>query len=134
MDELLQQTASEVLDRHPAPALPMEELQALVARERAGAAPDPDRLAQALRAASSGVRVVDTDPVRLAPVCSLGWVVAPAGSRRGGASDRSLAGRLRETVRALGHSLEPGSNLALARWARLLMEERRIRDRLRPAS
>jgi len=130
VDDELEQTLKEVLDRHPAPALSLEELTALAVRERVGLEGDPKFLAQSLRRRRSDIRIVDTDPVRLGAITPQGWAVAPAGSRRGGFPARSLAGRLRETLRSLGQTLEPGSNTNLARWARMLSEERRLRRAL----
>lgn len=131
MDQPLERTAKEVLDRHPAPALSLTELSALLARERAGRTPEPDRLADTLRTRRGEIRILETDPARLAMVEPNGWAVAPPGAHRGGIPARSLAGRLRETLRTLGEVLEPGSNTALARWARMLNEERRVREILR---
>ncbi len=130
MNDGLKRTAQEVLDRHPAPALPLHELHTLVARERSGIAPRVEQLVRSLRPRSTGIRLVETDPLRLAKVAPRGWAVAPPGRQRGGVSHRSVNGKLRESVRALGEALEPGSNIALARWARLLHEERRARRAL----
>lgn len=127
MQTQLEQTAREILLRHPAPAVQVEELQTLVARERPGPEPSLDHLIATLRPSETGIRVVDTDPPRLSWHAPTGWAVAPADEENHGTS---LARVMRESLRRLGECLEPGSNLALARWARLLNEERRARHLL----
>ena len=124
MQTQLEEMAHEILVRHPAPAIQIEELQALVARERPGRPPDVDFLMNALRPSGTGIRVVNTDPSRLSWHAPTGWAVAPPAPRNHGVS---LTRRMRESLRRLGECLEPGSNLALARWARLLNEERQAR-------
>ncbi len=130
MNDGLKRTAQDVLDRHPAPALPLGELHTLVVQEGGGIPPRMEQLVRDLRRRDNEIRVLRTDPRRLAQLAPGGWAVAPPGGRRGCVPHSSLCGRLRESVRALGEALEPGSNIALARWARLLHEERRARRAL----
>jgi hypothetical protein len=138
MRDPLSEAARAVLNRHPAPALPAEELCTLLARERPGAVPwGVDELLNALERADEGPRVIRGSSERLGQVTARRWVVAPAGHRAGGFPSRSLSGKMRESLRTLGESLEPGSHLALARWVRLLMEEeraRRLLERRKPKS
>jgi hypothetical protein len=122
----LGRVAEEVLDRHPAPALPLEELNALMALEGPDE-PDPETLVRAIRDESPSLRVVEGDRERLGAVGPSRWIVAPPGSRRGQFPPRSVEARLRESLRILGAAVEPGSTVSLARWARLLYEEERIR-------
>lgn len=124
----LARTAVEVLERHPAPALPMEELQRLVARERPHAVPGANALLRSLRRLDRRVRMLEADEDRLGAVGSHRWVLVQP--RDSTTPPRSLTGRMRESLRGLGAALEPGSNLALARWARLLAEERKVRRAL----
>lgn len=123
----LTDTLEEILDRHPAPALPVEEVGRLVARTGSLPAPAPELLARVVRESPGALRLVEGDRERLGAGGPSRWILAPSGGRRGRVPAASLAGRLRETVRALGEWVEPGSNVALARWARLLLEEQRAR-------
>ena len=127
MNDGLKRAAQDVLDRHPAPALPLNELHELVVQEGSGIPPRMEHLVRNLRRTDNDIRVLGTDPRRLSELAPGGWAVAPPGERRGCMPQRSICGKLRESVRALGEALEPGSNIALARWARLLHEERRAR-------
>ncbi len=123
----LQETARSVLGRHPAPAIPLDELEDLVSREHAGRPLEARELARRLDGSSDDVRIIPVDQRRLGWVTPVGWAI---GNEDEGAGGRCLSGRMRWSLRRLGRSLEPGSNLALARWARLLAEERRIRPSL----
>lgn len=125
----LSRTAVEVLERHPAPALPMEELHRLVARERPHAVPGTRVLLRSLRRLDRRVRTLEADEHRLGALGCHRWVLVRAGDSA--APPRTLTTRMRESLQALGAALEPGSNLALARWARLLAEEEKVRRVIR---
>lgn len=132
MDELAR-TVAEVVERHPAPAVPLEELGVLVARERPEAVPSLEALLDLLRENPGRLRLLEGDRERLGaggPSC---WIVAVRDSRSG-APPGSIVARLRECLCTLGASLEPGSHPALARWARLLREETRVRAIIAPAT
>lgn len=131
MDELVN-SAREVLERHPAPALSAPDLHTLLIRERPTSCPSFEALLQALRQAGEELRILEGDEARFAAVGPRRWVLRPPTSAAGGRrASRSLEARMRESLRTLGSALEPGSNLALARWARLLAEERRARRAIR---
>lgn len=135
--EKLTEALEEALDRHPAPALPLEEAGRLVARGNAAGAPAPELLVRSVRESAGALRLVEGDRERIGAVGPNRWILAPAGGRNGRYPAGSLGARLRETVRTLGECVEPGSNLALARWARLLLEEQKVRrviERRRPRS
>lgn len=126
MFDELETTTLDVLDRHAAPALSVGELRELVARERPGFTPPPVSLAAALKRSDGSIRILATDSRRLGWMVPLGWVIPPPSEP----SPRTLAGRLRRSLRQLGRRIEPGSSRALARWARMLREEERVRPAL----
>lgn len=125
--ERLTHTARDVMGRHPAPALPAEKLQSLLAREQPGSCPSVRALLQALKEQSVAIRVLEGDTDRFGAAGPTHWVLTEVESRNPGPSSPRVLARMRESVRVLGWQVEPGSNLALARWARLLDEERRAR-------
>ena len=122
----LEATTRDVLDRHAAPAMSLGELRELIARERPGFTPPPISLAAVLKRTDGSIRILSTDPLRLGWMVPVGWVVPPPGKPY----PRTLVELLRQSLRQLGHRIEPGSSLALARWARLLREEERVRPEL----
>lgn len=117
-----------VLDRHPAPALSLDDLSALLERELPRRPPPPEGLLDTLRQRSDLFRVLEPRP-RL-------WIGAPphrwvVGRRAGGpAPPRSLAGRMRESLRRIGEATEPECTRSVARWERYLLEEAEARHAL----
>jgi hypothetical protein len=132
--EALTRAAQAVMHRHPAPALPADELQDLVAREQPRACPSVRALLHALKNQSEAIRVLEGDEARFAATGTSSWVLPTPGPASSPAPSPTLLGRMRESLRALGQDLEPGSNLGLARWARLLEEERQARRALKRAT
>ena len=126
MFQEIEATALDVIQRQAAPAMALNELRDLVARERPGFTPPPVSMATVIQRMDGSIRMIATDERRLGWMVPVGWIVPPPGAK----PPRTLVERLRHTLRRLGHSVEPGSGLALARWARMLREEARIRPLL----
>jgi hypothetical protein len=125
--------AETALRTSPHPALLLGELVELIAtsvdrgltparlRTILEAHPDAFRILEAWqgpwRSRESGVREVSTEA----------WVVAIAGP--GGAPDTPrTALRLRESVRWLGHGVDPRSRLEVSRWYAIALAERSARE------
>lgn len=133
----LSRLAEGILDRHPAPAIPLHDLCLLIGKETGSRPPPPEILLGALRTDPGRLRLIEGSGDKLASVFPTLWVLGPRaslsdvqGPGRGvdpGAHIPGLVRRVRESVRVIGETIEPGSNLALARWARLLREEERVR-------
>jgi hypothetical protein len=96
-----------------------------VARERPHAVPGTAVLLRSLKRLDRRVRMLEADEHRLGALGYHRWVLVRPGHPT--PRPRTLVARMRESLQALGEALEPGSNLALARWARLLAEEGKIR-------
>lgn len=128
MFQEIEATTADVLHRHSAPAMPLGELRALVARERPGFTPPPISMATVIQRMDRSVRMLATDERRLGWMVPVGWIVPPPSP----AAPRTLSERLRDSIRRIGHRIEPGSGTALARWARMLREEARLRPLLEP--
>jgi len=128
MFQEIEATTVDVLHRHSAPAMPLGQLRALVARERPGFTPPPISMATVIQRMDRSVRMLATDERRLGWMVPVGWIVPPPSP----AAPRTLAERLRDSIRRIGHRVEPGSGTALARWARMLQEEARLRPLLSP--
>ena len=133
----LTRLAESVLKRHPGPAIPLDELCVLIGSESGTYPPSPDVLLLALRTDPGRLLLIEGSGEKLGTVSPTLWVVGPRADRTHahgpGRSSESgiglppLVRHLRESVRVIGETIEPGSNLALARWARLLREEERVR-------
>jgi hypothetical protein len=127
MDSIPESAAS-MLQRHPAPALTVEEVRTLL-HGGSGAPPaNTDILLRELRRRPDLLRILELPPRRWAGAGPRSWVLA----RRPGDREarRALTGILRASLRHLGERLDPDSALALARWERLVREEGRIRHAL----
>lgn len=152
MENLLD-VARRVLERHPSPALPYTELHRLICAERPGPRPDPDFLLRRIRSRRDLFRVVDPwrGPWRRltaspeagryrTALAAAGlpvdlWVVAAEAAE--GREDvaevrRSFTARVRRTVLDLSRRVDANSPRAMARWIRLLGEQRALRRCLEP--
>lgn len=125
--------AGEIVNRHPAPAVSVPELKELLTGEIPGAGLEflDASVVQRLAREAGALRLM-TGPRRrwLPPLEPMAWVVTGRPANDAGAGGRSLAGRLRSTLRRLGRTVDGESALAWARWNRLLAEERKLRRRL----
>lgn len=128
MESIPESTAS-VLRRHPAPALTLSEVHALLYGTPGVSSPSESALLQELRRRPDLFRVLEPPARRWAGSGPRSWVLArvPGEDER----LRALASRLRTSVRHLGEGVEPDSALALARWERMVREEGRVRLALR---
>jgi hypothetical protein len=127
MDSIPESAAS-MLQRHPAPALTVEEVRALL-HGGSGAPPaSEDILLRELRRRPDLLRILELPPRRWAGAGPRSWILARGPGD--GEARRALTGILRASLRHLGERLDPDSALALARWERLIREEGRIRRAL----
>lgn len=118
-----------LLRHHPSPALSVEEARNLVAESDPGSRPpEPDAFAS-MTMRDPQLRLLALTNRRWAGAGPSSWILLRTPGGPG--SSRSILGRLRESLRRLGEELEPGSTLALARWERMLREERKVRLVLR---
>jgi hypothetical protein len=128
----LGQAAAELVEVSPSPALTDRELRELLGRARSDPAPEEDRIVEALRDPSVGVRLLLRPKRRWsAPVGPRAWILAGDRPERAESRPRSIGERLTETLRALARAVDPDSALSWARWTRLLEEEGRVRRALR---
>ncbi len=133
----LSRLADSVLNRHPAPAIPLDDLCILIGRESGSHPPSPEVLLAALRTDPGQLLLIEGSGEKLGSVSPTLWVLGPRADRThapgpgrdvaSGVHLPKLVRHLRESVRVIGETIEPGSNLALARWARLLREEEQVR-------
>ncbi len=127
MNRSITDAAARVLDRHPGVALPAEELRRILVRERViPESWDEEELVRRIHDEEAGPRILTSAPDRLGGVVSRHWVLVPRGGGRH--PSRTLSGRMRDSLRTLGATLEPGSHMALARWFRFVMEEDAVRQ------
>lgn len=124
MDSISESTAS-LLERHPAPALTLEELRTLVQGGHKASSTGGETLLRELRRRPDLLRILELPPRRWAGAGPRAWIM----SRRPGAREahRALPGILRTCLRHLAEQVDPASALALARWERLVREEGRVR-------
>jgi hypothetical protein len=125
--------AGEIVNRHPAPALSVPELKELLTGEIPSAGLEflDASVIQRLARETRDLRLM-TGPRRrwLPPLEPTAWVVTGKSAGESGTRGRSLARRLRSTLRRVGRAVDGESALAWARWNRLLEEERELRRRL----
>ncbi|TVP55016.1 MAG: hypothetical protein EA351_11610 [Gemmatimonadales bacterium] len=118
-----------ILRHHPAPAVSIDEAQELIAESSPESQP-PDRDSVArLLARDPQLRLLTPPSRRWAGAGPRSWILIRNSPEVPEA--RSIEGRLRTSLRRIGDHLEPGSIRALARWERLLREERKVRSALR---
>ncbi len=118
-----------ILRHHPAPAVSIDEAQELIAESSVESdPPDVESIAR-FSARDPQLRLLTPNSRRWAGAGPRSWIlIRPSMEAR---ASRSIEGRLRSSLRRIGEHLEPGSIRALARWERLLREERKVRSALR---
>jgi hypothetical protein len=127
MERVHQQSLS-VLERHPAPALPEDEIRSLLRLEGV-LAPEGPGLKQALAGQGNLFRV-------LTPKRRSRWIAARPRSwilarpRHTSRTPRALGHRMRETLRHLGEGISDHSHRALLRWERRLLEAAQANEML----
>lgn len=124
MDSIPESTAS-MLRRHPAPALTLSQVRALLYGSPGAPSPPEASLLRELRRRPDLIRILEPPSRRWAGAGPRSWILArvPGDEER----PRALAGKLRASLRHLGEGVETDSSLALARWERLVREEGRVR-------
>jgi hypothetical protein len=127
------ETATDVLERHPAPAVSVVELHELLGRELPSSGVEllSPAVMVGLAREKKELRLLRAPRRRwIRPFDPPAWVVRDPAARDRGSPARSIPGRLRLTLRRFGRGVDPDSALAWARWNRLLEEERQIRRHL----
>jgi hypothetical protein len=128
VSDLLTPRAVTVLERHPAPALSVNDLRSLLALEGISA-PAGTPLAAVLGSQGELFRVVNPRPrSRWTGSGERAWILARRRPRPDGA--QRLSHRLRESLLRIGEAIPVRSPRALARWERFLMEEEAVRGAL----
>lgn len=123
--QTLADRAAAVLARHPAPALPLDELVDQV--RGAGAVVGPEVLLRALEARPDLFRVLDPwrgpwrrapSPHRARPVAGPRWIVGLAALPHA----RDAGARLKASLSWLGRTVDERSALDLVRWLGMVRE------------
>jgi hypothetical protein len=138
MDEVLRHVES-ALRCHPAPAVRLSELLALVRSGLSPRALDARLLRTLLEGHPDRFRILDPwrgpwRTARLSPPLEGGngdpWVVVVTDPADQNLEASCLAARLRESVRWVGRSIDPRSTRELVRWHALALAERDVRPRV----
>lgn len=112
-----------LLRHHPSAALTVKEARDLLSAARPDShSPDEDEIAS-LSERDPQLRLLALPRRRWAGVGPGRWILL---DETDGPSSRSIAELLRRSLHRIGQALEPGSTRSLARWERMLREERKV--------
>lgn len=112
-----------LLKHHPSTAITVEEARDLLSATRPEAhTPDEDEIAS-LSERDPQLRLLSLPRRRWAGVGPGRWILL---DDTDGPTPRTLPDLLRRSLHRIGQALEPGCTRSLARWERMLREERRV--------